>query len=121
MNAVEEDGFAALHVSCQSGHTEAVRRLLAAGAEVNLPARSSSWMPLHYAAQDGFVDVGRCLLEHGRADAQLTTAEGYTPLHVAAENGHVETVSNVQLREYHRCTGWPQKSKPISVVVVKSR
>ena len=67
------------------GNTEAVRRLLAAGAEVDQPMAYGG-TALHIAAADNNVPLVQVLLEAG-ADVRATNEYRSTPLMTAAGNG----------------------------------
>lgn len=82
------DGFTALHFAAFFGQGEAVRLLLARGAEVD--DRATGWMTgtaLHSAASADHLDAARALLEQG-ADPNASQSGGFTPLHAAAHNGN---------------------------------
>ena len=71
---------------------EAVRTLLAAGAEVDAP-RGDGMTALHWAARHGDLRTARRLLEAG-ADVEAATRLGrHTPLHVASRAGHAPVVA----------------------------
>jgi ankyrin repeat protein len=86
------DGWTALHLAAHFGRLEAVRFLLARGADVH--ARSSNDLdnhPLHAALAGRSAEVARALLDAG-ADPNSAEHGGYTPLHQAAENGEVAVI-----------------------------
>jgi ankyrin repeat protein len=87
------DGFTSLHIAAFAHNADAVRSLIAAGADVNELATASlaPVTPLGTAANFGAVEVTRLLLEHG-ADTEKTSDSRHTPLHVAAANGHAAIV-----------------------------
>lgn len=77
-----------LHAAAQSGDTEEVRRLIAAGADLNaLDAEGNA--ALHLAANNGHLDVVRALLDGG-ADANAKDAQGWTPIFKAAYNHEMD-------------------------------
>jgi ankyrin repeat protein len=106
-----------LYDAAKGGDVEQVRRLLAEGAEVNLPdpldtplhaAAAAGRLevtelliaaganieihgflgtPLHNAAVGGRLEVVELLIAKG-ADVDAVNAYGSTPLHLAAEHGH---------------------------------
>ena len=87
-SSVATDGTA-LHHLAAIGDVEAVRLVLAAGANVN--ARDASGgTPLHVAAR-ARPTIPRLLRELHAAGANLDATDRYgrTPLHVAAQRGHV--------------------------------
>jgi ankyrin repeat protein len=68
-----------------------VRRLLAAGAAVNV-RQQGGYTPLHEAAQRGHVDMVRLLLEH-HPDVTCRTDDGKTALDLARAAGHDDIVA----------------------------
>ena len=71
---------------------DAVRALLATGADVNA-AQGDGMTGLHWAARHGATEIVRLLLDAG-ADRGVTTRLGdHTPLHVASRAGQAPTVS----------------------------
>ena len=79
----------ALCVAVERGNTEAVRLLIARGADVNDGGDQDMYLPLCVAARTGPLQMVKALLESG-ADVHLPMAHNYTPLHCAAGAGHVE-------------------------------
>ncbi len=84
-DAWSPDGFTPLHLAAFAHNVDAVRALLAAGADPNALARASfaTVTPLGTAAAFGATAVARVLLEHG-ADTEATADHGFTPLQSAA-------------------------------------
>jgi len=72
------------------GDYEAVRRLLAQGADPNL-RDERGFTPLHIASAKGLVDVAELLLMSG-ADPNAAGEAGVTPLHLAVLNGNADLV-----------------------------
>ena len=90
--AFSPDGFTALHLAAFFGKTEAARRLVQAGADVNVySANDFHVQPLHSAAAGRHVEICRLLIAGG-ADVNATQRARFTPLHSAAQNGDVELV-----------------------------
>src|SRR6266566_2321705 len=86
------DGFTALHLAAFFGQEDAVRLLLARGADPD--AYGTGWMtgkPLNSAASAGRAATVDLLLEAG-ADPDAVQRGGWTPLHSAAHNGDARTV-----------------------------
>ena len=78
-----------LYDAAKSGDVVELRRLVAAGADVEGQRGELGWGPLHQAAYTGHVEVLRVLVELGANKAKTFT--GLTPLHVAAR-GRVESM-----------------------------
>jgi len=92
VDARSGDGFTPLHLAAFFGQTDAVRLLLARGADVD-PV-GTGWMtgtPLHAAAAGSHAAIVRMLLEAG-ADPTTRQRHGFTPLHAAAANGDLASV-----------------------------
>jgi ankyrin repeat protein len=71
-----------LHVAATEGHLEAVRLLLARGADPNAREAGDNTYPLHWAAASGNVEIVRALLDaggdvHGTGDAHELEAIGW--------------------------------------------
>ena len=92
MRRLVSDGFGDmdLHVAAARDDVAKVRRLVAAGADVD-EAGAAGWTPLHVAACDWHVEVIRVLVELG-ANKEAKDDDGWTPLHMATLNGQVEAV-----------------------------
>eukprot|EP00469_Lotharella_globosa_P019307 CAMPEP_0167815436 /NCGR_PEP_ID=MMETSP0112_2-20121227/3019_1 /TAXON_ID=91324 /ORGANISM="Lotharella globosa, Strain CCCM811" /LENGTH=1130 /DNA_ID=CAMNT_0007714851 /DNA_START=811 /DNA_END=4203 /DNA_ORIENTATION=+ len=85
-DAVEIDGWSALHYACREGHASVVKLLLEAKADTNKTDRELQFTSLHCAAEGGHVEIIRKLLAAG-ANVEKLEAEGKTALHIAADNG----------------------------------
>ena len=91
------DGFTPLHFAAFFGQPEAVRFLLARGADVNATSKNASALrPIHSAvAHRGDADVAlgivKMLVAAG-AELNVTQQGGWTPLHAAAFHGHTAMV-----------------------------
>jgi len=71
---------------------EAVRALLADGADVNVPRRDGM-TGLHWAALNGNAEIAELLVRAG-ADLEAATRLGaHRPLHIAAKEGHGRIVT----------------------------
>ncbi len=75
-------GFSPLHFAARQGHTDIVKALVEAGADVNQRNPGDQSTPLIVATINGHFDIGRYLLEHG-ADPRLASENGVTPLYGA--------------------------------------
>jgi ankyrin repeat protein len=90
VDAFAEDGFFPLGLAAFFGREEAVRLLLARGANPNLAARNSLKVAaIHAASAAGSVPIARLLLDAG-TDPNSAQQQGFTPLHAAAMEGRLE-------------------------------
>lgn len=78
IDALDDEGWSALHYAAWNGHESAVKRLLAAGADVNVRACPTLSTALHYAAGMGYPNVVRTLVDAG-ADTTARDADRRTP------------------------------------------
>ena len=96
VNATTPIGRTPLHLAAAAGHTEAVKALLALGA--NPAARGARGAtPLHEAAGKGHLAVVQALLDGG-ADSQSRDARGCTPLAWAIRALRIPAVKLLQPR-----------------------
>lgn len=87
VNARNVHGESALMQAAFRGHVDAVKQLLAYGAEVN----QDGWTALIYAAAQNRLEVARLLIARGaRVDAQ--SGSGVSALMMAAREGHLAMV-----------------------------
>lgn len=87
LNTRNRNGETALSLAAYKGLLPFVKRLVEAGADVNL----YGWSPLVYAAFSGRTAVVEYLLGKG-AEVNATTPNGLTALLFAARFGHLEVV-----------------------------
>jgi uncharacterized protein len=92
INTFAPDGFQPIGLAAFFGHTEIVRLLLNAGAEVDTQSKNGMAVtPLNSAAAGGNLEIARLLLEHG-ANPNTPQAGGFVPLHAAAQNGNRDMI-----------------------------
>ena len=88
-NAIDEEGFPALHVAAFLGHGQIIEALIEAGVDIDSISPSEGYMPnhtaLHVAALKGKLTVIEILVGKG-ANLEITLPEGETPLHLALLN-----------------------------------
>jgi ankyrin repeat protein len=96
VNAVAEDGFTPLGLAAFFRQRNALRLLLARGAEVNRASQNGQRVaPLHSAVAGGDEGIVADLLARG-ADVEARQEFGFTPLHNAAAEGN-ETIIRLLL------------------------
>jgi ankyrin repeat protein len=96
-------GLSALMFAARDGHIEAVRALLAAGAEVDFADPDGS-TPLLVALMNGHWDVAKLLVDSG-ADVNLWDWWGQSPLYMAVDMNTLPTGSRIELPTMDRATG----------------
>lgn len=91
-NAYAGDGFFPLGLAAFFGQEQAVKMLLARGADPNLAAHNRMKVrALHAAAASRSLSIAKVLIEAG-ADVNARQQAGFTPLQEAASNGQLELV-----------------------------
>ena len=78
----KQGGHTALILAARSGYTDAVKTLVAAGADVNQISQGDGTSPLLIAAINGHFDLAKWLLDQG-ADPNAAASNGVTPLYAA--------------------------------------
>lgn len=95
-NAVADDGFTPLGLAAFFRQRDALRLLLARGADVNRASQNAQRVaPLHSAVAGGDEGIVADLLARG-ADVEARQDLGFTPLHNAAAEGN-ETIIRLLL------------------------
>lgn len=84
MTVLDREGRSSLHYFALEGDAEAVRRAVAAEADVNLQDKSG-YTPLHFAAQQVQIEAAEALLAMG-ARVDLEDRHGNQPLWTAVFN-----------------------------------
>ena len=77
-----QGGHTALMLAARSGFTDAVKTLVAAGADVNQISEGDKTSPMLIAAINGHFDLAKWLLDQG-ADPNAASENGVTPLYAA--------------------------------------
>ncbi|MBO9481659.1 ankyrin repeat domain-containing protein [Salinisphaera sp. G21_0] len=82
--------YTPLHYAAEEGQLEAIKALIAKGADVSAQTEKGV-TPLHYAAAQGQPEAIDALIAAG-ADVNARTKNGFTPLHYAAAQGQQEAI-----------------------------
>ena len=90
INFRDENGFSALHYSCDEGNLKIVEILLKANCDCNIRTNDKK-TPLHFTASRGYFDISKLLIENG-AILNVYDNEKNTPLHYSSLNGHFELI-----------------------------
>jgi ankyrin repeat protein len=96
VNAMNSDGYTALHAAATSGSVDIVSRLIERGADVNASRAGSDWTPMCALAQFGYfdaVEIGRMLVAAG-ADVSTPSSRinDLTPFQHAVSVGRTELI-----------------------------
>eukprot|EP00644_Phytophthora_capsici_P016341 jgi/Phyca11/117914/e_gw1.34.64.1 len=83
--------LAPVHNAIIMGNKALFRRLLKAGADVELADREG-FTPLHWASVRGYLEIVAQLIEISGADINRQDAMGWTPLHIACFKGFPDLV-----------------------------
>ena len=75
----KQGGLTPLHFAARQGHTDSVKSLLAAGADINAPTGDGT-TPILISTINGHFDLSQYLLDQG-ADATIASEAGATPLY----------------------------------------
>jgi ankyrin repeat protein len=92
------DGFTLLHLAAWNDHSDAVGRLLSAGADADLVSEYKGWSALFIAARNGSAACVKLLLANvsSAVDVNRRTNAGETALFVASAHGHAAVVAVLQ-------------------------
>jgi ankyrin repeat protein len=89
-SAYSPDGFPAVGLAAFFGHLEAVRMLIAAGADIHAAATNSfKVQAIHAAVASKNIEIVRTVLEAG-ADPNAAQQQGFRPIHEAGSSGSRE-------------------------------
>jgi ankyrin repeat protein len=102
-----DNGDAPLVMAAYLGHTEIVRLLLEAGADITAVDPGMKATALHAAAYAGRTEAAKLLIEHGIDIDKQGPKNGYTALHDAIWENNVDTAkvlieagANLQLKSH---------------------
>jgi hypothetical protein len=88
INYQDENGFSALHFSCDEGNLKIVDILLNANCETNIKNNEKK-TPLHLASKRGYFDISKKLIENG-ALLNVYDIEKNSPIHYVCMYNHIE-------------------------------
>lgn len=91
VNALESNGDAPLVMAAYLGHTDVVRVLLEAGADVTAVDPGMKATALHAAAYAGRTEAAALLIKHGIEINKQGPYNGYTALHDAIWQNNIDT------------------------------
>jgi len=91
-------GAPPLYAAAKTGHSDAVERLLGAGADINNASRAGMVTPLIAAARNGHVDGGGGAAAGRGAGGGRQQGMGWraTPLSIALKNGHADVARKLR-------------------------
>lgn len=89
INQVGSEGLTLLHAACQQKNVELAKKLLAAGADPNIPQPFSAITALHFAVLSHNSQLVSLLIQY-KADVNAQAGTGSTPFYLCAEKGTVE-------------------------------
>jgi len=93
VNELDPNGDAPLVMAGYKGHTEIVRALLAAGADVAAVDPSMKATALHAASYAGRTEAAKVLIEYGIDIDKQGPRNGYTALHDAIWQNNIDTAN----------------------------
>ena len=99
INAPTEDNSTLLHKACEEGNAEAVRVLLALGADVHA-ADHREYTPLHVAAERGHLAIVIMLIKKGADLSAETGNSSLTAYTLANGKGHTRVASALHRAMY---------------------
>jgi len=93
INALDENGYAPLHLAAQEGHLEVIRTLAKAGADTEIRDQQNNATPLHFAALEYNINAMRELINAG-ADVNVKVDHS-SLIHFAADFGSSEVLQEI--------------------------
>ena len=91
INFQNENGWSALHYSCDEGNLKIVDILIKSKIDLNLKTNEKK-TPLHIAVLRGYFDISKLLIENG-ANINTRDNEKNLPVHICASQGHDELLN----------------------------
>ncbi|CAL8466673.1 g6209 [Coccomyxa elongata] len=116
-NAVDEDGWSALHFSAWAGREAIVQELLRHGADVNLQDKVGR-TPLHLAALRGQAEAVSALCDHG-ALVNAVDDDGIAPIHKAVIHSNTEVAEELIARGADANLPLPDGTTPLHLAAFK--
>ena len=118
-NATSEEGQTALMTAALNGKVEAIKLLLARGAEANLKEPTRGQSALMWASSEGNTAAAETLVEAG-ADLKASSKGGFTPLLFAVRGGHAETVRALLARGANANDTAPDGTSALNMAVLNA-
>src|SRR5207249_4253939 len=118
-NATSEEGQTALMTAALNGKVDAVKVLLARGAQVNVQEPTRGQSALMWAASEGNTAAAETLIELG-ADIKAKSKGGFTPLLFAVRDGHSETVRALLTRGANANDAAPDGTSALNMAVLNA-
>ncbi len=88
VSAYAQDGFYPVGLAAFFGHLDAVKTLIAAGADIHAAAKNSfKVQPIHAAVASKNLDIVRAVLDAG-ADPNAAQQQGFRPIHESGSSGN---------------------------------
>jgi ankyrin len=94
-NPIDSKGNSALHLACEHGHVNLVKKLLESGKYGADFQNAAGLAPLHIASMKGHVHVVKALLEKWTT-VDCEDSSGGKAIHFAVEHGHLPVVKALQ-------------------------
>ena len=94
-----ELGNTPLHLACESGQEEIVKRIIECKPISVHSTDKSGQTPLHYAANYDHLNAAKLLLHSSNSDPMCKDNNGYTPLHSAALHGSIHVLTYLLTEE----------------------
>jgi len=114
VSAYAQDGFYPLGLACFFGHLDAVRTLIASGADVHATARNPfKVQPVHAAAASRNLDVLRAVLE-ADANPNVPQQQGFVPPHDGRQGQPRDggAIGQAWRRSSAAERGWKEQHRP---------
>lgn len=84
-------GMTPLHVAILKGHTDIVKTLIAANANVDAAENTHGWTPIYIASARGNIEMVKVLIDAG-ADVNIPIRAGLRPIDVAIIKERIDII-----------------------------